>query len=54
MTLARLLQGAFASKDYNHYHRIRVVLTRVGQAVAKERKANAPAAEKTAGKGKGK
>lgn len=54
ITLARLLQGALGSEDYNQYHKIRVVLTRVGQAIAKEKKANAPTAEKIAGKGKGK
>ena len=52
ITLARLLQGALGSEDYNQYYKIRVVLTRVWQAVAKEKKANAPTAEKIAGKGK--
>jgi hypothetical protein len=52
ITLARLLQGALGSEDYHQYHKIRVVLTRVGQAVAKEKKANAPTADKIAGKGR--
>lgn len=52
ITLARLLQGALGREDYNQYYKIRVVLTRVWQAVAKEKKANAPTAEKIAGKEK--